>query len=161
MTSTMHYRLLPPHLKPLADKFYRSQHPAMRSNKGGTIWVAECGEIIAALRLRQVEGGLWLTSLLVAAAWRRQGVASQLLKVALTDTQAPVWLFCMPALQGFYERLGFSAELPLPPALQQRLERYQQSKPLLAMGRYPFQQAGQGHSHPAEAHSSYRSADRF
>lgn len=156
----MHYRRLPTSLRPLADKFYRSQRPPMRSNAGGAIWVAENNEIIAAMRLREVEGGLWLTSLLVAPSWRGQGVAGQLLETALADSQAPVWLFCNPELQAFYQRLGFNAELPLPASLQQRLSRYQQSKSLLALGRMPCQQARYPHVCAVHAGATYRSADQ-
>jgi GNAT superfamily N-acetyltransferase len=142
----MHYRLLPPPLAPLADKFYRSQRPPMRTNAGGDIWVAQSTEITAALRLRQVEGGIWLTSLLVASDWRGQGIASQLIAAALADCQEPVWLFCNPQLAPLYERLGFSSELPLPPSLQQRLSRYQQKKPLLALSRAPALQIPGSHT---------------
>jgi len=84
--------------------------------------------------------------LLVVTAWRGQGGASQLLEAALADCQAPVWLFCNPALQAFYQRLGFCAEWPLPAALLQRLSRYQQSKDLLALGRIPCQSTSYDHA---------------
>lgn len=130
----MRYRLLPPSLKPLADKFYRSQRSAMRAHTDGQIWVAQRDEVIASLCLRSVEHGLWLTGLLVAPAWRNQGIARQLLAQALAGQRMPVWLFCQPELQPFYACLGFSAEPHLPEALQQRLHRYQRTKRLIAMG---------------------------
>jgi GNAT superfamily N-acetyltransferase len=133
----MHYRLLPPTHRPLAEKFYRNQRSPMRAKGAAQVWVAQADEIIAALCLHNVAHGLWLTSLLVAPTWRAQGIASRLLTQALADRQMPVWLFCHPDLQPFYARLGFTHAPALPAALQQRLSRYQASKPLLAMTRHP------------------------
>lgn len=133
----MHYRALPDPLKPLADKFYRSQRSAMRTSAVEQVWVAEHSEIVAALCLRAVEGGHWLTSLLVAPPLRRQGLARQLVEQALSDCTAPVWLFCRPELRDFYLRLGFAPCTTLPGVLAERLQRYQRSKNLLALVRQP------------------------
>jgi len=133
----MHYRLLPAPLKPLADKFYRSQRSAMRATAGAQLWVAEDQEIIAALCLHEVEHGHWLTSLLVAPAVRGQGIARQLIDTALLDCATPVWLFCHPQLSDFYLRLGFTLCTDLPQPLTERLTRYQRSKSLLAFCRRP------------------------
>jgi len=129
----MHYRQLPAPLKPLADKFYRSQRSAMRATAGAQIWVAEDHDIVAALCLHKVEHGHWLTSLLVANHWRGQGIARQLLDASLAGCATPVWLFCSPQLSDFYQRLGFTACSDLPHALAERLARYQRSKNLLAL----------------------------
>lgn len=132
----LHFRALPPPLKPLADKFYRAQRSPMRAAQADQLWVAQQGEIVAALCLRPVAGGQWLTSLLVAPTRRRQGLARQLIEQALDGCEEPVWLFCQPQLQGFYQRLGF-ADCPLLPAqLAERLARYRRSKSLQAMVRY-------------------------
>ena len=133
----MHYRALPDPLKPLADKFYRAQRSAMRVSTVEQVWVAEHSEIVAALCLRTIDGGHWLTSLLVAPPLRRQGLARQLVEQALTDCTAPVWLFCRPELSDFYQRLGFAPCTDLPPPLTERLARYQRSKSLLALVRKP------------------------
>lgn len=133
----MHYRQLPAALKPLADRFYRSQRPAMRATAGAQLWVAENPHIVAALCLHKVEHGHWLSSLLVAATLRRQGVARQLMATALADCTTPVWLFCDPQLRDFYLRLGFSPCSNLPQPLAERLTRYQRSKSLLALSRSP------------------------
>ena len=128
----MHYRLLPAPLKPLADKFYRSQRSAMRATTGAQLWVAEDREIVAALCLQQVAHGHWLTSLLVDTRWRGQGVARQLIATALADCTTPVWLFCHPQLSDFYLRQGFAPCPELPQPLAERLARYQRSKSLQA-----------------------------
>jgi N-acetylglutamate synthase-like GNAT family acetyltransferase len=133
----MHYRLLPAPLKPLADKFYRSQRSAMRATAGAQLWVAEDQEIIAALCLHKAAHGHWLTSLLVATTLRGQGVARQLVEAALADCTTPVWLFCHPQLSDFYQRLGFIPCADLPQPLAERLARYQRSKSLLAFSRAP------------------------
>ncbi|PTS83773.1 GNAT family N-acetyltransferase [Pseudomonas sp. HMWF032] len=133
----MHYRLLPAPLKPLADKFYRSQHSAMRATAGAQLWVAEDREIVAALCLQQVAHGHWLTSLLVDSTQRGQGVARRLIEAALADCAAPVWLFCHPQLSDFYLRLGFAPCTELPQPLAERLARYQRSKSLQAFFRAP------------------------
>jgi GNAT superfamily N-acetyltransferase len=131
----LHFRALPPLLKPLADKFYRAHRSPMRASQADQLWVAQQGEIVAALCLRPVASGQWLTSLLVAPARRRQGLARQLIEQALDGCGEPVWLFCQPQLQGFYQRLGFADCSVLPAPLAERLARYSRSKSLLAMVR--------------------------
>lgn len=133
----MHYRALPDPLKPLADKFYHSQRSPMRASAVEQVWVAEHAEIVAALCLRTIDGGHWLTSLLVAPPLRRQGLARQLVAQAVSDCTAPVWLFCRPELSNFYQRLGFAPCATLPAVLAERLQRYQRSKNLLALVRQP------------------------
>jgi GNAT superfamily N-acetyltransferase len=131
----LHFRALPPALKPLADKFYRAQRSPMRASQADQLWVAQQGEVIAALCLRPVASGQWLTSLLVAPTRRRQGLARQLIEQALDGCDEPVWLFCQPQLQGFYQRLGFAECTRLPAPLAERLARFSRSKNLLAMVR--------------------------
>ena len=109
----------------------------MRGVPGALAWVARQPAIIAALNLTTVDHGVWLTGLLVDPAWRDKGVASALLQRALVSSTGPVWLFCHPSLCDFYARLGFTQAHDLPPLLEQRLRRYQRSKPLLAMVREP------------------------
>ncbi len=134
-TPDLYYRALPAQLKPLAEKFYRAQRSAMRSHSTDQLWVAQQGEICAALCLRPVESGVWLTSLLVAPSLRGQGIAGRLIEHALADHNEPVWLFCHPQLAAFYLRLGFTPCDALPHSLSQRLQRYQRSKQLIALMR--------------------------
>lgn len=127
-------RLLPVPLRPLVDKFYRQHRSPMRSQSGDECWVAQDGsEIVAALNLRRVADGQWLTGLFVTPVLRGQGLASTLTARALQTHPEPIWLFCHPDLLAFYQRLGFSPCQTLPAELQQRLLRYQRSKPLIAL----------------------------
>ena len=71
---TPRFRHLPAQLRPLVDKFYRDHRSPMRSQAGDELWVTEsASEIVAALSLRPVAGGQWLTGLFVAPALRRIG----------------------------------------------------------------------------------------
>lgn len=127
--------LLPDDQRPLADTFYRSQRSAMRTRPEHRVWVARQAHILGALCLQDVARGQWLTSLLVAPAQRRQGLASALLGAALEHAECPTWLFCHPDLQAFYTGSGFRHCDDLPHALAERLARYRRSKTLDAMVR--------------------------
>ncbi len=129
----MDYGLLDDALRPLLDKFYRSQRSAMRSVPGAQAWVARAGDIVAALNLAPVPGGYWLTGLLVSETQRRQGIARSLLGHALATCDKPTWLFCHPDLMALYQPLGFSTCTALPPVLADRLRRYQRTKVLVAL----------------------------
>jgi GNAT superfamily N-acetyltransferase len=129
--TTPRFRRLPLQLRPLVDKFYRHHRSPMRSQAGDELWVAEsASEIVAALSLRPLADGQWLTGLFVAPALRRQGVAAALLSHSLALHPEPVWLFCHPELRTFYQRLGFEDCQSLPAELAERLTRYQRSKSL-------------------------------
>ena len=125
--------ILPPLHRPLVNAFYKSHASPMRARGHHQIWVLRDPDICAALCLQPVADGLWLTNLLTAPARRGEGLASTLLASVRQRYQGPVWLFCAPRLQGFYAACGFSRAEHLPAPLQQRLQRYQQHKPLCAM----------------------------
>ena len=131
------YRLLDEPLWPLMNKFYRRHQSSMKAVRDAQLWVARREDIIAALCLRPVAGGYWLTGLFVDPDCREQGIAAQLIATAVKDLQEPVWLFCHPDLRGFYERRGFSFDPALPYALAERLSRYARSKPMIAMALEP------------------------
>ena len=127
-------RRLPPPLRPLIDKFYRGHRSPMRSQAGDELWVAERGsEIIAALGLRPLADGQWLTGLFVAPNERGQGLATRLVQCSLAVHPDPVWLFCHPDLGPLYRRMGFADCPGLPQTLAERLARYQRSKSLIAL----------------------------
>ncbi|MDV5860567.1 GNAT family N-acetyltransferase [Pseudomonas mendocina] len=131
---TPHFRHLPLQLRPLVDKFYRDHRSPMRSQSWDELWVAQsANQIVAALSLRPLAGGQWLTGLFVAPALRRQGVAAALLDHSLALHPEPVWLFCHPELRGFYQRLGFEDCQRLPAELDERLTRYQRTKSLIPL----------------------------
>ncbi|WP_439859161.1 GNAT family N-acetyltransferase [Pseudomonas sp. MBLB4136] len=81
----------------------------MRPSLRDRVWVAQHQDIIAALCLRPIACGQWLTGLFVAPQQRRQGLARQLIARALAATDGPTWLFCHPQLQLVYQRLGFAS----------------------------------------------------
>ncbi|TDF77731.1 N-acetyltransferase [Pseudomonas sp. H9] len=114
----------------------------MRAAAQGQLWVARAEEIIAALCLTAVPGGHWLTGLWVAQAFRGQHIAHRLIEAALQHCEGAVWLFCHPDLTPFYQRQGFSPCTDLPATLAERFERYQRSKPLVAMARLQSSPAG-------------------
>ena len=131
------YSLLDESLWPLMNKFYRRHQSSMKAVREAQLWVARRGDIVAALCLRPVAGGMWLTGLFVDPECREQGVAAQLISIAVKDVKEPVWLFCHPDLRGFYERRGFSVDPALPQAMAERLSRYARSKPMTATGLNP------------------------
>lgn len=139
--SEIHYAALEESLWPLMNKFYRAHQSSMKAVRDAQLWVARRDEIVAALCLRPVSGGHWLTGLLVDPAYRVQGIAARLIAEAVNGANEPVWLFCHPDLRGFYERRGFSFDPELPYAMAERLSRYARSKPMIAMGLEPKTQS--------------------
>lgn len=135
--SEIHYAALEESLWPLMNKFYRAHQSSMKAVRDAQLWVARRDEIVAALCLRPVSGGHWLTGLFVDPAYRVQGIAARLVAEAVKDVEGPVWLFCHPNLRDFYERRGFSFDPELPYAMAERLSRYARSKPMIAMGWEP------------------------
>lgn len=130
--------LLAEPLWPLLNKFYRSHNSPMKALKGGQLWVARHSEIVAGLCLSPVVGGQWLTGLFVDPALRGQGLAARLIREAVAPVEGTVWLLCHPDLEGFYQRLGFTQDTPLPQSLAERLVRYKRNKPMIAMGLEPL-----------------------
>jgi GNAT superfamily N-acetyltransferase len=131
----LHCRALPAPLLALVDEFYRAHRSPMRVDRQARVWVAQHAEIVAALCLRPLAQGYWLSGLFVAPSQRRQGLARQLIEQALAPASEPVWLFCDPELHSFYENLGFLPCTSLPTALAERLSRYQRKKNLIALCR--------------------------
>lgn len=128
-------------LWPLMNKFYRAHQSPMKAVRDAQLWVARQEEIVAGLCLRPIAHGHWLTGLFVAPGLRGQGIARALVSQAVAACDGPVWLFCDPQLQNFYEKLGFSLDVELPHALHERLVRYQRNKAMIAMGLTPSCQA--------------------
>ncbi|WP_434695645.1 GNAT family N-acetyltransferase [Pseudomonas sp. Z1-14] len=135
--SEIRYAALEESLWPLMNKFYRAHQSSMKAVRDAQLWVARRDEIVAALCLRPVSGGHWLTGLFVDPAFRAQGIAARLIEEAVNGVEAPVWLFCHPDLRSFYERRGFAFDPELPYAMAERLSRYARSKPMIAMGLVP------------------------
>ncbi|SDU09291.1 GNAT family N-acetyltransferase [Halopseudomonas salegens] len=129
----MRIEILPALQLPLVNRFYRAQGSRMRARGQHQVWVLRDPEICCALCLEPIAEGFWLTSLCTAVERRQQGLARQLLGASLSNCKGPVWLFCAPELGSFYQRHGFVPIRNLPHPLQQRLQRYQRHKRLLAL----------------------------
>jgi GNAT superfamily N-acetyltransferase len=128
----MRFLPLPDLQRPLLAKFYRAHRSPMRAKGLARMWVAKEQEIVGALCLTPMAGGHWLTGLFVAPERRGHRVAARLIEAAMANAEGLVWLFCEPALSGFYQRLGFVETDALPHELAERLGRYRQSKELVA-----------------------------
>lgn len=118
---------------PLANKFYRQHQRGMKASGDQQVWVIRDPAIIASLCLRQVEGGWWLTSLLVDPNARGRGTASALLQHVRQHHDGAIWLFCAPELEPLYSASGYRQNTCPPSALGDRLRRYQRTKSLIAM----------------------------
>lgn len=127
------FRTLTDVQRPLLNAFYRIHGSRMKVSSLATCWVAGEPEITGGLCLTAVEHGHWLTGLLVAPEHRCQGLASRLVRYSMSFVEEPVWLFCRPELETFYQRLGFARCTQMPEILEQRLERYRRTKSLIAM----------------------------
>jgi N-acetylglutamate synthase-like GNAT family acetyltransferase len=80
----------------------------------------ESGRIVGVGQLRpHADGSRELASLAVDAAYRRQGIGSQLVRQLLTCHPAPIYLFCESELEGYYSHFGFriTGAGTLPPPL--------------------------------------------
>ena len=127
------FRALTDPQRQLMDQFYRSHGSRMKVSALATCWVAGQPQIRAGLCLTAIEHGHWLTGLLVAPSFRCQGLASSRVRHATASVDGPVWLFCKPELEPFYQRLNFVRCTRMPAILMQRLERYRRTKQLIAM----------------------------
>ncbi|MDQ2805668.1 MAG: GNAT family N-acetyltransferase [Chloroflexota bacterium] len=73
-------------------------------------WLIEHGgEIIACGQLRRFPGAQELGSLVVAPAWRKQGLAAALIARLITGATEPLYLECQGQLAPFYRPFGFRA----------------------------------------------------
>ncbi|MCP2069279.1 UNVERIFIED_ORG: GNAT superfamily N-acetyltransferase [Pseudomonas reinekei] len=82
-----HYTLLDEPLWPLMNKFYRAHQSSMKAVRDAQLWVARRDGIVAALCLRPVSGGHWLTGLFVDPQCREQGIAAGLIAAAVKDCE--------------------------------------------------------------------------
>jgi len=76
--------------------------------------VEENHQIVGVVRLQEINGIIFLTSLGVRTAWRGQGIASSLMKAVLSSNKKPIYLYTV--IPDFFKRFGF-AEMPAPATL--------------------------------------------
>lgn len=117
----------------LVDQFYRAHGSPMKTKSAHTVWSVRDDRLHACLCLQPVAHGHWLTGLFVTPALRNMGLAGRLITAARASVSGPVWLFCNPDLERLYARYGFQRCAELPQQLCSKLERYQRSKPLIAL----------------------------
>ncbi|WP_341525481.1 GNAT family N-acetyltransferase [Nostoc sp. UHCC 0302] len=95
-------------------------------------WVIERnGDLIACGQLRNFSGAQELGSLVVAPAWRGQGLASFLTQHLISTATQPLYLECLgERLMQFYSRFGFDliSFEDLPPSLQRKFRLSQLAK---------------------------------
>lgn len=115
-------------VKPLYQQFYKSAVP--RRDERVFITRNTHRSIIAATKLRSIEGEYWLLSgVVVAPAFRQQGIASLLLSHVLQRVEErPCYCFCHPQLAALYITLGFEIRDELPDSVLSRLNTYRRSK---------------------------------
>ncbi|NIM93121.1 MAG: GNAT family N-acetyltransferase [Anaerolineales bacterium] len=65
--------------------------------------VIGCGQVKP-----HMDGSRELASVVVEEEWRRQGIASHLIKSIMSGEKPPLWLTCRRELTGFYAQLGFT-----------------------------------------------------
>ncbi|MGB1292864.1 MAG: GNAT family N-acetyltransferase [Pseudoalteromonas sp.] len=112
---------------PLVNKFYAQHNARGRANRQDAVWVAYDGfDIIAACRMQNRGGYLFLSTVLVAPHWRKQGVASALIKQATFAQQGVVYTFAYENLIHFYQSIGFNFVLTLPASLKVLFKAYEQ-----------------------------------
>lgn len=87
---------------------------AVNINPMGLKWprflvaVADNGELIGCGQIKSHrDGSRELASIAVQKAYRRQGIAAEIIHRLLADEPPPVWLTCMDRLVPFYEQFGF------------------------------------------------------
>lgn len=102
--------------------------------------IEPAGQIIgcAQIKLHQNDARE-LASLVVLQAWRRQGVARQLIDYCQQNSGPPLWLMCRANLAPFYRRFGFEV-VNAPSHLPSRLRRIRRLASLLE--RLPFKMEG-------------------
>ncbi|MEZ4594343.1 MAG: GNAT family N-acetyltransferase [Chloroflexota bacterium] len=70
--------------------------------------VDENGRLIGCGQIKpHRDGSRELASIAVQKAYRRQGIAGEIIQRLLAEEQPPVWLTCMDKLVPFYEQFGF------------------------------------------------------
>lgn len=119
---------------PLANKFYQAHNVRGRANKQDQVWVVRDKTIIAACRLQNRAGSLFLSTLYVDTDYRGQGIAQRLIKEMLLQQTQPVYTFAYCHLEHFYSALAFMRENKLPAELASLFSAYKlQGRDILAM----------------------------
>lgn len=118
---------LAPIKTPLVNKFYNKHGARGRATKQDAVWVVYAErEIIAACRIQNRDGWLFLSTLFVDAAWRGQGAAKKLLSVLVQQHKDVIYTFAYKSLVDFYGSIGFNYVLTLPLPISTLFKVYEQ-----------------------------------
>ena len=123
---------------PLVNKFYQAHNVRGRANKQDAVWVVKSPVIIAACRIQNRAGALFLSTLFVAEQYRGQGIAKQIILEVLSQQNQPIFTFAYAHLETFYRAVQFSCADALPDELACMLNAYrQQGRNIIAMKYQP------------------------
>ncbi|MBB1467423.1 GNAT family N-acetyltransferase [Pseudoalteromonas sp. SG41-5] len=125
--TALRFECLEPITTPLVNKFYSQYKARGRATRQDQVWVVYHDlVIVAACRIQNRSDYLFLSTLLVAPAWRGQGLAKQLLIHTLSNQNSLVYTFAYTHLADFYQSIGFNFVLTLPSPLDTLFTVYQQ-----------------------------------
>lgn len=113
---------------PLVNKFYRAERQRGKGRGGDRCAVlrVQSGDIVATACIRHYQGDDLLVGVMVAASYRRQGLARRLVSEMLRHQTRSLFTFSYCHLVHFYQDLGFetiTSEM-LPTALAGRFHSY-------------------------------------
>lgn len=111
---------------PLVNKFYQTHNVRGRANKQDQVWVVKEQSIIAACRVQNRSGALFLSTLFVAESYRGRGIARQIILELLSQQTQPVYTFAYRHLAAFYHSVQFAQVEQLPDELAGMFNAYQQ-----------------------------------
>lgn len=70
--------------------------------------VDERGRLVGCGQIKpHPDGSRELASIAVRSSWRRQGIASEIIRRLMAEAGPPLWLMCRAGLVPFYEPFGF------------------------------------------------------
>ncbi|MBB1408465.1 MAG: N-acetylglutamate synthase-like GNAT family acetyltransferase [Pseudoalteromonas rhizosphaerae] len=125
--TALRFECLEPIKTPLVNKFYDQYKARGRATRQDQVWVVYNDlVIVAACRIQNRSDYLFLSTLLVAPAWRGQGIAKKLLIHTLSNQNSLVYTFAYNYLADFYQSIGFNFVLTLPPPLDTLFTVYKQ-----------------------------------
>lgn len=135
--NTLQIATLDPIKLPLVVRLYKAHYPAGKAKKDElTIVGYHQNQIVALVRLRNVEQYRLLTGMLVVPDYRQHGFGHQLMAYCQQQVlKVGDYCFAYQHLEGFYAQYGFQAinSDALPNSLKSLFERYSRTKPLVAM----------------------------
>jgi len=130
MLFTFEIQLLDKIQTPIINKFYDTYRVKGRANKQDDVWVVRYNnEIIAACRIQNISGSLFLSTLFVVELMRGKGVAKALISHVVKHYQntqfSNITTFAYTHLTGLYISIGFLAPEILTKELAKMYHNYQ------------------------------------